>query len=109
MFGFDGFGLLASAGSIWTIIDWTIRIGALFIVPRNRKPTAGTAWLMVIFLFPLGGLLLFLIIGSPKLPKGRREAQEILDSIIEQTFTDFKQNHDSKNLLGTTVPEKYKS
>ncbi|MCB1273765.1 MAG: cardiolipin synthase [Leucobacter sp.] len=63
----------------WTIfvlaIDITIRITALFIVPRNRRPTAGMAWLMAIFLFPVPGLLLFLLIGGNRLPKRRRDRQ----------------------------------
>ncbi len=104
MIGFDGFGLLASASVVWIIIDWIIRVGALFVVPRNRKPSSGTAWLMVIFLFPIGGLILYLILGSPKLPKTRRDAQKTLDHIIGRTFKEFRRSHDSQQSLHAQVP-----
>ena len=35
--------------TIWIVIEWLLRIVALFVVPRNRKPTSGMAWLMLIF------------------------------------------------------------
>ena len=57
------------------VIDWTIRIAALIIIPRDRKPTAAMAWLLAIFLIPIIGVFLFLLIGSYKLPKARLEKQ----------------------------------
>lgn len=107
MFAFDGFGLVESASLIWLIVDWIIRISALFFVPRNRKPTSGTAWLMVIFLFPIGGLLLFLIIGNPKLPQSRREAQKTLDGIISWTVSHLGSDGASSRFFQADVPEKY--
>jgi|LSQX01.2.fsa_nt_gb cardiolipin synthase len=62
--------------SLVLIVDNVIRIGALFVVPRNRRPTAGMAWLMAIFWLPVPGLLLFLLIGGNNLPKKRRRKQE---------------------------------
>ena len=56
-------------------LSWVIIIGALFIVPRNRRPGSATAWLLLIVLVPFFGALLFLLIGSPKL-SGRRRAQQ---------------------------------
>lgn len=56
---------------ITVAIDWIIRITALFVVPRNRKPTSALAWLMAIFLLPIPAFILFLIIGHKTLPKGR--------------------------------------
>jgi cardiolipin synthase A/B len=106
MFHFDGIGLVSYAGTLWLIIDWTIRITALFIVPRNRKPTAGMAWLLLIFLLPAFGMLLFIVLGSPKLPKSRRNAQKTLDAIIKKALKGFQKNHDS-DLLDAKVPAKY--
>ena len=40
----------------------------LFIVPTNRKPSSATAWLLLIVLLPYLGLLIYLLIGNPKLP-----------------------------------------
>ena len=71
---------------VWTlvflVIDNVIRIGALFVVPRNRRPTAGMAWLMAIFALPVPGLLLFLVIGSKRLPKHREQKQEAINQFV---------------------------
>ena len=53
---------------ILILLDWVIRIAALIIVPRDRKPTAAMAWLLAIFLIPFIGVILFLLIGDTKLP-----------------------------------------
>ena len=52
---------------VLTVIGYLIPIVALFIVPVNRKPTAATAWLLVMFILPYVGVLVFLLIVSPKL------------------------------------------
>ncbi|MGO1539364.1 MAG: cardiolipin synthase [Leucobacter sp.] len=73
---------------VWTttvlIVDNLIRLTALFIVPRNRRPTAGMAWLMAIFLLPVPGLLLFLIIGGKTLPKKRRAKQDAINKLVAE-------------------------
>ena len=81
---FGDLGFVGTIGTAWLIADWVIRIAALFIVPKNRKPTAGMAWLLFIFLFPLPGLVIFILLGSPKLPKARREAQKKSQIIIKK-------------------------
>lgn len=64
------------------LIDLVIRIGAIFIVPRNRRPTSGMAWLLAIFFLPFIGTILFLIIGSRRLPKARLRKQAEVDQLI---------------------------
>lgn len=70
--------------SIWValLVDFIIRVLAIIIVPRNRKPTSATAWLLAIFLIPYIGILFFLLIGSYKLPKRRRQKQEEINRFI---------------------------
>ncbi|MFV0432679.1 MAG: cardiolipin synthase [Leucobacter sp.] len=72
----------------WTltalIIDNAIRVVAVFVVPRNRRPTAGMAWLLAIFLAPVPGLLLFLVIGSKRLPKRRKRKQEAINALVAE-------------------------
>jgi cardiolipin synthase A/B len=106
MLSFDGFGLVSFAGALWFVIDWSIRIVALFVVPRNRKPSVGMAWLLFIFLIPTVGMFFFIVIGSPKLPKSRRNAQKMLDRIIKKALKDFQATHDDA-LLKAQVPAKY--
>ena len=64
------------------LIDFVIRVLAIIIVPRNRKPSSATAWLLAIFLIPYVGILFFLLIGSYKLPKGRRRKQDEINRFI---------------------------
>ena len=66
----------------WLTFEWLLRIVALFVVPRNRKPTAATAWLLIIFLLPFVGWFVFVVFGYAKLPKHRRDAQSSLDTYI---------------------------
>ncbi|QEO15083.1 cardiolipin synthase [Agromyces intestinalis] len=67
-------------------LDLVIRVTAIIVVPRNRRPTAGMAWLLAIFFIPFIGVLFFLLIGNPKLPKARRAKQaEVNRYILEST------------------------
>jgi cardiolipin synthase A/B len=67
------------------VVDIIIRVIAVIVVPRNRRPTAGMAWLLAIFFIPILGILLFLLIGDPKLPKHRREKQAEVDEYIRES------------------------
>jgi cardiolipin synthase len=69
-------------GIVLILADWAIRITALIIVPRGRKPTAAMAWLLAIFLIPFVGIIFFLLIGSSKLPKKRMEKQAEINRMI---------------------------
>ncbi len=104
---FDSWTLFEHIGTLWLLSEWTIRILALFIVPKNRKPTAGMSWLLLIFFFPLFGIILYIVLGSPKLPKARRDAQKTLNGVITKTLKQFKQTRDSNKLLSAQAPEKY--
>jgi cardiolipin synthase len=68
------------------MLDLAIRVFSIIYVPINRKPQTATAWLLAIFLIPYIGFIVFLVIGSTKLPRARREKQtEINAYILEQT------------------------
>ncbi|ROP60736.1 cardiolipin synthetase 2 [Curtobacterium sp. PhB130] len=68
------------------LLDLAIRAFSIIYVPINRKPQTATGWLLAIFLIPYIGFIVFLVIGSTKLPKARREKQtEINAYILEQT------------------------
>jgi cardiolipin synthase len=64
------------------VIDFAIRVVAIIVVPRNRRPTSGMAWLLAIFFIPYLGALLFLLIGTRTLPKKRLERQEDINQFI---------------------------
>ncbi len=68
------------------LLDLAIRVFSLVYVPIDRKPQTATGWLLAIFLIPYIGFILFLLLGSTKLPRARREKQtEINRYILEQT------------------------
>lgn len=73
---------------IWVIfvfvLDITVRVLAIIFVPRNRRPTAAMAWLLAIYFIPIVGVLLFLLIGNPRLPRKRRRKQEVINESIRQ-------------------------
>ena len=56
------------------------------VIPRRRDPGAAQAWLLFMFLFPWLGLLLFLLIGNPKLPPHRRARQRQIDERLAQVI-----------------------
>lgn len=104
MFGFSQHETIALT---IVLVDWVIRISAIFFVPRNRKPNSAIAWLMLLFIAPIPGLLAYLLIGNPKLPKSRRDAQKTLDHVIDLTMKSIARHHDSQQLMDTAPPEKY--
>ncbi|KAA9108394.1 cardiolipin synthase [Microbacterium rhizomatis] len=68
----------ATSSLIWTVLvlaDLAIKVAALIILPRDRKPTAAMAWLLTIFLIPFLGIFLFFVFGGTKLPKKRMQQQ----------------------------------
>jgi len=64
---------------ITTILIWcaVILINAIVLglVPEKRSPSSAMAWLLLILLVPVFGLLVYLLIGSPYVPRKRREEQ----------------------------------
>ena len=48
-----------------------IRLVMVCLVPRWHNPTTAMAWLLVIFFWPLPGLVLYLVFGNFRLPRKR--------------------------------------
>jgi cardiolipin synthase len=67
------------------VVDIAIRIAAIIVVPRNRRPTAAMAWLLAIYFIPFIGVFLFLLIGTPRLPRKRRRKQDAINDYIRET------------------------
>ncbi|MFD5864621.1 cardiolipin synthase [Agromyces sp. NPDC127015] len=78
------------------IVDLVVRVIAVIVVPRNRRPTAGMAWLLAIFFIPFLGVLFFVLIGNPKLPKHRREKQAEVDRYIRESTHGVERVSDSR-------------
>ncbi len=94
----------------WYAFEWILRIIALFVVPRNRKPTAGMAWLLVIFFIPAIGWPAFLLFGTSKLPRRRRAMQQTLDHQVALAIKFAQKNwKKSRSLIDARPPKKYEN
>ena len=69
--------------TILGLLSYLIGLLALFIIPANRKPGEATAWLLLIFLAPILGAALFLMLGNPKLSQWRRNQQRAMNEHIK--------------------------
>ncbi len=105
----DWFEFIPSFARLRLAVDWLLVIIALFIVPQNRKPSAGMAWLLVIFLFPWLGYLLFFIFGSSKLPDARRHAQDTLNEAIRRVSGQLGSGNRTAESASVAVPEYFES
>ncbi|MDO4929232.1 MAG: cardiolipin synthase [Corynebacterium sp.] len=78
---------LSTWQTVLLIIDYSIKILAIGIVPEGRRPSSSTAWLLAILLLPYVGLPLFLLMGSPWINRRRhrvqREAIEEISTTLE--------------------------
>jgi cardiolipin synthase A/B len=91
------------------ILDWAIRISALFVIPKNRKPSSATAWLMLILLLPFVGLIIFILLGSPKLNKKRRRLQKHMDDTIAKILNSEEEVHNFSEIIVDENNELYGS
>lgn len=66
-------------------LDLTMRVVSLIVVPRNRRPSSAMAWLLAIFLIPVFGVLIYLLIGNARLPRPRRVKQETVNRYLSES------------------------
>jgi len=67
--------MLENAPIIALALEVAILVAAAVYISTNRRPPAAIAWILAIMLLPIIGVLLFLVLGTQKLPRRRREAQ----------------------------------
>ncbi|HSL45241.1 MAG TPA: cardiolipin synthase [Anaerolineales bacterium] len=95
--------------TVAAVLSYIISIGALFIIPANRKPGEATAWLLLMFIAPFLGLLLFLFFGSPDLSKWRRDQQKAMNERIEDLAEDAQEIPVLRELVNPPVPARYEA
>src|SRR5260370_21618217 len=89
---------------ITIVIFWIVGIVLLFIVPRNRKPSSATAWLLLMYVIPLLGLIIFFLISSPKLSKRRRAMQSTMNDTIVKSVAEAQSHDDFDSLPAPPIP-----
>jgi cardiolipin synthase len=70
---------------LYLISEWTIRLIMLVYVPQKRNPAAARTWLLLIFIFPFGGLLLYGLFGRAYMSERRLRAQQKISHFIRTT------------------------
>jgi len=58
---------------IYLLIEWSIRLVMLVIVPLRRPPEAARSWLLLVFFLPVPALVLYRLIGRPRFPAWRQQ------------------------------------
>jgi cardiolipin synthase A/B len=66
------------------LVELTIKIVALGTVPGNRRPSSSIAWLLLIIVTPIFGLVIFLLIGSPFVRGRRAKVQAEANQVITE-------------------------
>ena len=66
------------------LLDLAIKLFALGFVPKNRRPSSGMAWLLVIMLIPLLGFVIFLCLGQTRIGRRRDAQQAEVNAIVAE-------------------------
>lgn len=91
---------------VLVVVQVLVLLIALAIIPHNRRPSSAMAWLLLIFALPVVGIVLFWMIGSPKLPKVRRVHQQSIDQQIREatrSIEPIRQSNDTPSWLSSVV------
>jgi cardiolipin synthase A/B len=91
------------------VLSYLIGIAALFIIPANRKPGEATAWLLLMFLAPFVGVILFLLLGSPSLSKWRRDQQRAMNERIKNIMEQAQEVPILQPIFDPPLPAQYET
>lgn len=90
--------LLKYGPTIFYTLEWSIRLVMLVWVPQRRSPAAARTWLLLIFLLPIPGAVLYAMFGRAYLPLKRVELQSRVNKLIQSgavpTFGNKAAEHD---------------
>ena len=88
----DGVTIVFGWGPVWGwtifVIELILRILAIIIIPRNRRPQTAAAWLLAILFIPELGWLFFLLFGSRRVNKQRRTRQDEVNAFLATEIAD---------------------
>lgn len=84
----------------WTVLglDIVLRFVALGIIPGNRKPSTGMAWLLLIMIEPIIGFSIFLLFGRTRLGNRRIKRQRRAIAAIRERADRLPLSFDSARL-----------
>lgn len=92
--------------ALYALLEWLIRLIALFIVPLRRPPVTATAWLLMIFFQPVLGGIFYLFVGRPRASKARQTKIDTLEKALAPNVYYLQQQHQWHRQ--TTLPERWR-
>ena len=92
---------------VYFLSEWVLRIIMLIEVPRHRKPSFATVWLMILMMFPWPGFILYLFIGIQRPPKHRLFQKKKLIQALAKLKNQFADSY--IKLRADLSPEKQKA
>ena len=87
----------------YLISEWAIRFVMLVYVPQRRTPAAARAWLLLIFLLPWPGLVVYALFGRAYLPERRLRRQEKANQTIREAQALMGPSYDCADSLPTVI------
>ncbi|WGY00233.1 cardiolipin synthase [Nocardioides sp. QY071] len=79
-------------------LDMVLRLVALGIIPGNRKPSTGMAWLLLILIEPIVGFSVFLLLGRTRLGNRRITRQRTAIAAIRERSAELPLSFDAGRL-----------
>ncbi len=76
-------------GAVAAVLGAVVLFMALVVIPKDRRPSSATAWIMTIAFVPVVGVIAYFFIGTPRLPRGRRAKQRDVDRLIGERTRAF--------------------
>ncbi len=70
--------------TLYLASEWTIRFIMLVYVPQQRTSAAARTWLLLIFLLPWPGIVIYALFGRIRVPRARIEQQMLASQRITQ-------------------------
>ncbi|MFC6153949.1 cardiolipin synthase [Nocardioides yefusunii] len=76
------------AAATWVVVDLSMRFVALGVIPGRRKPSTGMAWLLLVLLNPVIGLLGFSFFGTNRVGRRRHDKIAQVNELIRSRTED---------------------
>jgi cardiolipin synthase len=70
--------------------EWVIRIAMLVYVPQRRTPAAARTWLLLVFFWPLVGLVVYWVFGRIYYPRRRIEEQARASRYVREAQAEMR-------------------
>jgi cardiolipin synthase len=79
----------ALLGTAYYVSEWVVRLVMLVYIPQRRTAAAARTWLLLIFLLPWPGLVVYAVFGRIRVPRLRRDKLARAGQVIRQTEAKF--------------------